>query len=139
MIKLPPKQEAFVQELIKGSTQSDAYRKSYNAKKSTDKSVWELASRLADNGKVKSRLEEIRAPVNEKLGYTLDAHLKRLETLSKMAANIGQLTAAVNAEISRGKAAGHYVERLDHISSDSSMSPTKIEIIAPSMVDGKVK
>jgi len=131
MIKLPPKQEEFVQELIKGSTQSDAYRKAYNTKKSTDKSIWELSSRLADKIKVKSRLAEIRKPVNEKIGYTLEAHIKRLETLSMKAANAGQFTAAIAAEISRGKASGHYVEKIDHTSSDGSMAPTKIEIVAP--------
>jgi len=139
MIKLPPKQEAFVQELIKGSTQSDAYRKSYNTKKSTDKSIWELSSRLADKIKVKSRLAEIRKPVNEKIGYTLEAHIKRLETLSMKAANAGQFTAAVQAETNRGKASGHYVEKVDVTSGGAAMAPTVIEIVAPSMINGKVQ
>jgi len=133
MIKLPPKQEAFVKELIKGSSQSDAYRKVYNTKKSTDKTISEKASRMANKGTVEARLAEIRKPINEKLGYTLEAHLKRLETLSLKAANAGQLTAAITAEISRGKASGHYVEKIDHTSSDGSLSPTRIEIVAPEM------
>ena len=142
MIKLPPKQEAFVQELIKGSTQSDAYRKSYNTKKSTDKSIWELSSRLADKIKVKSRLAEIRKPVNEKIGYTLEAHIKRLETLSMKAANAGQFTAAVQAETNRGKASGHYVEKVDVTTKGQSLSPTRIEIVAPAIskkekIDGR--
>ena len=131
MIKLPPKQEEFVQELIKGRSQADAYRKVYKTDKSTNKTINEKASRMANKGNVEARLSEIRKPVNEKLGYTLEAHLKRLEVLSMKAANVGQLTAAINAEISRGKASGHYVEKVDHTSSDGSMSPTKIEIVAP--------
>lgn len=138
MIKLPPKQEAFVQELIKGSTQSDAYRKAYNTKKSTDKTIWEKGSKIAAETKVKARLAEIREPINKKLGYTLEAHLKRLETLSMKAANAGQFTAAVQAETNRGKASGHYIEKIDHTSSDRSMRPTIIEIVAPSTIEGKV-
>jgi len=133
MIKLPPKQEAFVQELIKGGAQSDAYRKIYKTDKSTNKTINEKASRMAHKGNVEARLAEIRKPVNEKIGYTLEAHIKRLETLSMKAANAGQFTAAVQAETNRGKCSGHYVEKVDITTKGQSLSPTRIEIVAPDL------
>jgi len=135
---LTPKQEKFAQLLEEGMNQSDAYRKAYNAEKMTDKTICEKASILASNGKIRARREEIRAPVLDKVGYSIEAHLERLEILSSMASKAGQFTAAVNAETNRGKCSGFYVEKVDVTTKGESIAPTIIEIVAPSMVDGKV-
>lgn len=58
-MSLTDKQEKFVQELIKGKSQREAYKLSYNTKKMTDKSIDELASRTFANIKVMSRYNEI--------------------------------------------------------------------------------
>jgi len=50
------KQEAFVQELAKGSTNSDAYRASYNCDGMASSTVHQEASRLATNPKIAARL-----------------------------------------------------------------------------------
>lgn len=57
---LTEKQELFVQGIIEGKSQADAYRSAYNTKRMSDKSVWELASRLMNDVKVTSRLKELR-------------------------------------------------------------------------------
>ena len=106
MTDLTPKQEKFAQLLEEGMNQSDAYRKAYNAEKMTDKTICEKASILASNGKIRARREEIRAPVLDKVGYSIEEHLKRLDQLSIEAAREGQFTAAVNAETNRGKCSG---------------------------------
>lgn len=55
MSKLTTKQEIFVQQLIAGQSQRQAYRQAYNAEKMTDKTVDEKASKLFKDGKVRAR------------------------------------------------------------------------------------
>lgn len=54
------KQEKFVQELIKGNSQREAYKIAYNASKMTDKTIDERASRLFNQYKVKTRYGHIK-------------------------------------------------------------------------------
>jgi len=57
--KLTTKQELFVQNLVAGQSQRQAYRQAYNAEKMTDKSVDETANKLLKNPKVTSRYREL--------------------------------------------------------------------------------
>lgn len=57
---LTANQEQFAKNVAEGMSYSDAYRSAYNTSKMTDKSVWEKASELASNVKVKARLKELR-------------------------------------------------------------------------------
>ena len=60
---LTQKQEKFVQELIKGKSQRQAYRSAYNAKNMTDNSVDREASLLFKSPKVSQRHKELRTKV----------------------------------------------------------------------------
>lgn len=123
MIKLTAKQEAFCLAYIEMNNASEAYRKAYNSSKMKPESVNESASRLLADVKITARLEQLREPVRERAQITLESHLERLNHLSLMAEQAEQYSAAIKAEESRGKVAGLYVEKIDHTSSDSSMSP----------------
>lgn len=57
---LTDNQEKFAKCVAEGMNYSDAYRSAYNTSRMTDKSVWEKASELASNVKVKARLKELR-------------------------------------------------------------------------------
>lgn len=57
------KQEKFVQELIKGKSQRQAYKAAYNAKKMADSTIDSHASRLFKNDKVRARYEKLRGKV----------------------------------------------------------------------------
>lgn len=59
MSKLTTKQELFVQNLVAGQSQRQAYRQAYNAEKMTDKSVDETANKLLKNPKVNARYREL--------------------------------------------------------------------------------
>jgi phage terminase small subunit len=60
------KQENFCKEYIKnGGNASEAYRKSYNCKNSSDKSVWEAASKLLKNAKVAPRIAALRKEISD--------------------------------------------------------------------------
>lgn len=59
MKNLTEKQKAFARGVFKGLTQREAYKKAYDCTNKKDKTVDELASRLARNAKVKEYLEEL--------------------------------------------------------------------------------
>ena len=67
MVKLTEKQEQFVQWLLKGLSQREAFKKSYNTSKMKDKTVDEKACRLLKNDKVGARYEELRARLVKEL------------------------------------------------------------------------
>lgn len=58
--KLTLKQEKYIQELVKGKTQREAYKAAYNTKKMSDKTIDEKASRLLSQGKVRARYNELK-------------------------------------------------------------------------------
>lgn len=65
--KLTAKQERFCELVaLEGMTQADAYRQAYDCSKWTDKSVWEKASSLASDVKVKTRIESLKAEIAAK-------------------------------------------------------------------------
>ena len=57
------KQEKFVQELIKGKSQRQAYKAAYNAKNMADSTIDSHASRLLKKDKVRARYDELRGKV----------------------------------------------------------------------------
>lgn len=59
MDKLTSKQELFVQGIISGLSQRQAYRKAYKAEKMSDETVDSKASELLKNGKVTVRYREL--------------------------------------------------------------------------------
>lgn len=59
MSKLTTKQELFVQQLIAGQSQRQAYKEAYNAEKMTDVAIDVQASKLLKNPKVALRYREL--------------------------------------------------------------------------------
>lgn len=123
MAGLTKKQEDFALVYVETGNASDAYRRTYAVKSMTEKSINETASRLLKNVKVAARIAELRAPVVEKAGLTLEKHLDDLLRLRNMAVKDAKWTAAIQAEIARGKAAGLYVERTELTGKDGAPIP----------------
>lgn len=78
---LTPKQEKFVMNIIDGMSQADAYRNSYDVKKMSDKTVWEKASRLMSDDKVRARLQELR---DQMMKPSIMSAQERLEYLTRV-------------------------------------------------------
>ena len=109
---LTPKQEAFAQAIVTGVNQSDAYRAAYKVRPGTKaESVNVAASKLMSDAKVTQRVAELREPVAKKAQITLESHLDDLMRLRNMAAKEKQYSAAITAEVARGKASGVHVEK----------------------------
>jgi len=114
-MKLTEKQEKFCAAYIETGNASEAYRRAYNATKMRPETISRNAKALMDNSKIATRLAELRKPVIEAAQITLESHLKRLDDLSKAAEEQGQYSAAINAEVARGKAAGIHVEKSEQL------------------------
>lgn len=70
MSNLTPKQEKFIQAIVAGKTQREAYKEAYNATNMKDKTIDENACRLMNNSKVKARYEELMEEHKKKALYT---------------------------------------------------------------------
>jgi len=111
---LTTKQEAFCLAYIESGNATDAYRKAGYSPGMAQKTAMEAASRLLKNGKIVARLDELRKPAADAAQLTLQGHLERLERLSEAAEKEGKYSAAVAAEVARGKVSGFYVEKVEH-------------------------
>jgi phage terminase small subunit len=84
---LTPKQEKFVEELIKGKSQREAYKIAYNAKRMKDTTIDSHASRTLKIDKVKARYDELRGKVvkraEEKAIITAEEILKEIVSIAK--------------------------------------------------------
>jgi phage terminase small subunit len=111
-LELTPKQEAFAQAIVTGMSQADAYRAAYTVgDKTKPETVQNQAHILMKRPDISARVAELRKPVVEAVRITLLSHLERLRELSQAAEKDGQFSAAITAEVSRGKACGLYVEK----------------------------
>ncbi len=94
---LTPKQERYVEELVKGKSQREAYRIAYPKSQSwKDSAVDSQACRLLKNSKVNSRYQELMEESKTKGGN--DATTMRafiIEQLTKIATGEGQDTSEV--------------------------------------------
>ena len=107
---LTAKQEQFVQNIIQGMSQADAYRSAYSADNMSDKTVWEAASRLMGNDKVVARLDELR---NELALPSIMTAQKRLEWLTGVINGEEDINAKLKAVDIMNKMQGEYVQKVE--------------------------
>lgn len=130
---LTAQQMKFVEGLLAGKSASDAYRAAYDCSNSLDSSVWALASRLRADVKVASWLSAARQAHLGSGTVTLEGHIRELERLREIALETGNVGAAVQAEQLRGKAQGHYVEKMDLNVHDSDNLLDQIRQLSPEL------
>lgn len=108
---LTAKQELFVQNIIQGMSQADAYRSAYPKQKMSDKTVWETASKLMANPKVITRLTELR---KELATPAIMSAQKRLEWLTQLIENEEETTGdKLKAIDIMNKMQGEYVQKVE--------------------------
>lgn len=111
--KLTEQQQKFVEGILCGKSGADAYRAAYDTENMGKNTIWVQASVLRRNSKIAVWLSAGRKACLGLGVVTLQNHLDELQRLAQLAAESGNYGAAVQAEQLRGKAAGHYTERLD--------------------------
>lgn len=108
---LTPKQEAFVQEIIKGKSQADAYRSAYSCKNMSDNAIYREASLLVDSPKISQRIAELREKLTKS---TIMTAQERLEWLTKLIQNTEEgTTDRLRAIDLMNKMQGEYVQKVE--------------------------
>lgn len=108
---LTAKQELFVQGIVKGMSQADAYRSAYPKQKMSDKTVWEAASRLMKNDKVVARLTELRDALAKPSIMTAQ---QRLEWLTAIITSAEETTTdKLRAADIMNKMQGEYTQKIE--------------------------
>ena len=108
---LTPKQEQFVQNILQGMSQADAYRAAYSCKNMSDNSVYVNASKLAGDTKVALRLKELR----DKLAKpSIMSAQERLEWLTQLIQSDEESTSdKLRAADIMNKMQGEYVQKVE--------------------------
>lgn len=105
-MSLTTKQEIFVQRLIEGNSQAEAYRFAYNCENMKDKTIIEKASKLMAQGNIRARYEELleehkqkalwsRSKAEEKLMWLLDKSQEDIEYRGLKQANSNSMLNAI--------------------------------------------
>lgn len=108
---LTAKQEAFVQNILQGRNQADAYRSAYNCENMSDNAIYREASLLQDNPKVAQRLQELR----DKLAKpSIMSAQERLEWLTQLIKSKDESTTdKLRAADIMNKMQGEYVQKIE--------------------------
>mgnify|MGYP003290540587 CR=1 FL=1 len=108
---LTDKQEKFVQGIISGLNQADAYRNAYNASKMSDNAIYREASLLMSLPKVTQRIKELRD--QSASGAVMSAR-ERMEWLSDLIrSNFETTTDKLKAVDLINKMSGEYVQKVE--------------------------
>ena len=108
---LTAKQEKFVQKIIEGMNQADAYRAAYSCKNMSDNAIYVNASKLAADAKVALRIKELR---NELAKPSIMSAQERLEWLTRIIKNENESTAdRLRASDQMNKMQGEYVQKVE--------------------------
>jgi hypothetical protein len=115
-----PKHEAFAQAVALNVPAAQSYREHVASDPNGPAlSIDPAASKLANDNKVATRIEELRAKVAQKANrafdMTKDKWLERLAGIAEKAEDTGDFSAATGALREIGKGAGHYApEKVEH-------------------------
>lgn len=108
---LTPKRELFAQKIVEGMSQADAYRSAYSCEKTSDKTIWENASRLMADDKVKARVKELRDKIATE---SVMSAQRRLEWLTEVVNDAEERTEnKLKAIDLMNKMQGEYVQKIE--------------------------
>lgn len=125
MARLTDKQEGFVQSLLKGKTQRQAYKDNYKAGNMKDETIDSKACTLLKQGKVKARYDELHGKVRQKaeeeglLSATQILH--KLKALIERNEEVDDKT-ALNGMIAYGKTHGIFTEKVETVNTNLNIA-----------------
>jgi len=126
-VKLTAKQEAFAQAIADGMGQADAYRMAYDAEGMKDNTVYPKASRMMNVGKIRARIDELKAQVAEKQLWSREMSVKALVQAYREGSGAVKVSAVkeLNAmhgynEPSKLNISGNMVTRIQRVVTDDN-------------------
>jgi phage terminase small subunit len=129
--KLTGKQSAFIQAILKGANQSDAYREAYNAENMSDSTIWNEASKLFANPKVSARIKAGQARQEEVAvhsGAALRLHVEKelFDLTTKADSDQAKLRAL--ELLGKLEKVGAFTERVEQVTNDASPEEVRVEL-----------
>ena len=103
--KLTPRQEKYAQNVAKGMSKKEAAVGAGYSEKNAARAGSMLDSKA--NPLVSERIQALQKKAAKKVELDLSTHLTDLKDIREGAVRNGAWSAAVTAEVARGKAAGH--------------------------------
>ena len=122
---LTGKQEKFVRNLIKGMTQREAYKNSYDCENMTDKTIDEEACRLFNDCKITARYQELQERLAN--AYIMTAQ-ERLEYLTDIIMGVEQeKTTTEGEEVGRPATLKERMQAIDIMNKMQGEYVTKVD------------
>lgn len=107
---LTAKQEKFVQCIIEGMSQADAYRSAYSCKNMSDNAIYVNASKLMADDKIALRVQELREMLSKP---SILSAQQRLEWLTSIITSEAESTSdKLKAADLMNKMTGEYVQKI---------------------------
>ena len=123
---LTAKQEKFVQNLIKGMTQRQAYKNSYDAENMKDETIDNEASKLFNNNEVSARYQELMSKLEDEAIMTAKQRMIWLSDVVR--GNVKHISYGGNGEEYENEAyIGDKIKAVDTLNKMSGEYTTKIE------------
>ena len=109
--KLTPKQEKFIQNILTGMTQRQAYRDAFNPDNTSDKTVDEKACRLFNEDKIQARYQDLIKELENEAVMTALEKRKLLKELALDKENsVNDRLKALDID---NKMAGEYITKVE--------------------------
>ncbi|NKQ11503.1 terminase small subunit [Pseudomonas sp. SST3] len=110
---MTPKREAFCLAYIETGNASEAYRRAFSAENMKPETVNNKGYELLQKGEIRARLAELREPILERHGDTVDSLLGELEAARSRALAVDRPSAAVSATMGKARLLGLDRQQLD--------------------------
>ncbi len=110
---LTPKQEKFAQGVASGMNKSAAYKAAYATENMSDATIYSQAYRLGLDPHIAARVDELRMPIEEQVGITLQSYIAEMMALKQSALDAEEHGAAIKAMELTGKCLGYYVTKTE--------------------------
>jgi phage terminase small subunit len=119
--ELTPKQERFIQNIVSGMSQRQAYKESYNAENMTDESIDVEACKLFNSPNVSQRYQELISKLEDAAIMTA---IEKRRMLKEMATDCNNsITDRIKAIDTDNKMAGEYITKVEaDVNTDVSIS-----------------
>ena len=111
MSELTPKQERFIQNIVSGMSQRQAYKDAYNAENMKDETIDSEASILFNDQKVSKRYQELISKLEDE---TIMTAIEKRRMLKEMATNVANsVTDRIKAIDTDNKMSGEYTTKIE--------------------------
>ena len=133
---LSPRHKKFCQLYIQGMSGAEAARRAGFTKHKFGAKA-QGSALLRRNPLIRNHIIDLMTRERERAAVSMESHLTELSRLRDEAADSGQISSAISAEISRGKVAGLYIEKKEvTVNKIESMSDDELRAKLQELING---